>query len=1051
MTEFIANLMMSDFFIPHGHCYLWNTKLVGLHLVSDLTIAIAYFSIPLTLFYFVDRREDLPFNWIFTLFGAFIILCGTTHLLEVWTLWHPMYWLSGTVKAITAIVSAYTAIVLVRLIPQALKLPSPAQLEAANRELQQQIRDRELAEAQIQKLNEELEARVAARTQELAASTLQSEDLAERLSIAIEAAGLGICDWNILTKKITWNRYHEVLLDYQPGTLAEYTYEDWERRVHPEDLARVLAAIDLAMAAKTDYSSEYRVIWEDGSIHWLDGFGRFYYNSDGQPIRMTGLAKDITDRKQSELALAESEERLQLTIAAAKLGTVDLDLQTGRVIWNAYGQQLMGYEPSATESYTHADFERRLHPEDRERVNADLSQATLVQPDTASEYRIVWADGSIHWHRGFGRFYYDSDERMVRMLGTFEDITDRKQAELALQESERRYRALIEATAQIIWSTAANGHVIVEQPSWGAFTGQSFEEYRGWGWLVAVHPTDRDRTNDLWLAAVANRTTFEIEQQLRRYDGEYRYMSVRAIPILAADGSIQEWVGVHTDITARKRDEANLRRSEEFNRRILENNKDCIKVLDLECRLLYMNDGGKKLMEIGDFTEYDRSLWTEFWGGTDRESANLAWQAAKAGNTSKFEGQCPTVTGVPKWWQVTVAPIFDDWGNVEQILSISHDITDRIQSELAIRESEDRFRSTFEQAAVGVAHVDLDGRWLLVNQKLCEIVGYSEAELLTTTFQDITYPEDLATDLDYVRQLLAGEIQTYMMEKRYVRKQGTMVWVNLTVSLRRDVVSNPIYFISAVEDIGVRKQAELALQTQAIELAKTTALVELRNQELDRFAHIVSHDLKAPLRGIANLAEWIEDDLSGEVDSDIKKNLELMRSRVYRMEALISGLLQYARIGNTEESLVAFSIPQLLDEIVDSLNLPDGFAIELPVDLPPITTNRILLSQVLANLIGNAYKHHDRAEGRIRVTAQARSDDLWEFTVTDDGPGIAPANQERVFGIFQTLATANKDNTGIGLSIVKKIVETQGGHISIECPLDRGTTFRFTWRTVATE
>ena len=116
-------------FIPHGHCYLWKPELVGLHIVSDSLIALAYYSIPLTLFYFVRQRKDLPFNWIFLLFGAFIVACGTTHLMEIWTLWHPSYWLSGTIKLVTAVVSVYTAVLLVPLVPQALALPSPAQLE----------------------------------------------------------------------------------------------------------------------------------------------------------------------------------------------------------------------------------------------------------------------------------------------------------------------------------------------------------------------------------------------------------------------------------------------------------------------------------------------------------------------------------------------------------------------------------------------------------------------------------------------------------------------------------------------------------------------------------------------------------------------------------------------------------------------------------------------------------------------------------------------------------------------------------------------------------
>lgn len=917
----LTNLLMSDLFIPHGHCYLWNTELVGLHLVSDLTIAIAYFSIPLTLFYFVQKREDLPFNWIFSLFGAFIILCGTTHLFEVWTLWHPVYWLSGIVKAITAAVSAYTAVMLVKLIPQALSLPSPAQLAAANQALHQQIRDRELAEAQIQQLNEELEARVALRTAELEASMLQVQNLAERMTLATDAAQMGVYDWNLVTNNIAWNDYHATLMGYVPGA-NEYTYTDWERRVHPEDLPRVKAEIDRAMTTHTDYSSEYRVVWPDRSIHWVDGFGRFYYNSDNQPVRMTGV---------------------------------------------------------------------------------------------------------------------------------IDDVTERKHAEQALQDSEQRYRSLIEVTTQITWRTNAEGMCDTEQLSWGAFTGQSYDEYLGWGWLAAIHPEDRPSTEQLWATALTNLSLFEVEYRLRRHDGEYRDMSVRGIPLLDADGYVREWIGVNADITERKQDEAALRRSEEFNRRILENNKDCIKVLDLEGRLLYINDGGKRLLEIENFSEYAGSLWLNFWSQSAWESARAALEIAKTGEIAKFEGQCPTVKGVLKWWDVVISPMVDVEGNVEQLLCISHDVTDRIQAELAIRESEDRFRATFEQAAIGFAHVSLAGQWLRVNQKLCDIVGYSEAELLESTFQNITYPEDLAADLNYMRQLLAGEIDTYAMEKRYIHQQGQIVWVNLTVSLRRDDTGAAIHFIVAVEEIGDRKQAQFALQAQTIKLAKTTSLAERRNQELDQFAHIVSHDLKAPLRAIANLSEWIEEDLSGKITPETQANLNLMRSRIHRMEALINGLLVYARVGHTAASLTTFAIEDLLAETIDSLSIPPSFTIDLPTHLPTINTNRLLLSQVFANLLSNAYKHHNRPDGRIQVTAQLHGD-LWEFTVADDGPGIAAENQERAFGIFQTLAARDKqENTGIGLSIVKKIINTYGGDITLESELGRGTTFRFTWHQASNE
>jgi two-component system NtrC family sensor kinase len=141
MTNMLHTLLNSQGYIPHGHCYLWQPKLVWLHVVSNGAIALAYFSIPALLIYFISQRKDVPFNWIFALFGAFIVACGVGHLMDIWTIWHPTYWLSGVVKALTAIISVFTALELIPLIPQALALPSPAKLEAANRELEQTLRE----------------------------------------------------------------------------------------------------------------------------------------------------------------------------------------------------------------------------------------------------------------------------------------------------------------------------------------------------------------------------------------------------------------------------------------------------------------------------------------------------------------------------------------------------------------------------------------------------------------------------------------------------------------------------------------------------------------------------------------------------------------------------------------------------------------------------------------------------------------------------------------------------------------------------------------------
>lgn len=191
MSDVVRTLFSDPDFMPHGMCYLWRPGILSLHVISDALITLAYFSIPFTLLYFVHERKDLQFNWMFVCFAVFIVACGATHLLEIWVIWNPAYWLSGTVKAITAMASVPTAIMLARLVPQALQLPSPSALKTANAELEREIAERKRAEADIRKMNDRLEERVAERTRELekANSTLRQTQLAVMQHERLRALG----------------------------------------------------------------------------------------------------------------------------------------------------------------------------------------------------------------------------------------------------------------------------------------------------------------------------------------------------------------------------------------------------------------------------------------------------------------------------------------------------------------------------------------------------------------------------------------------------------------------------------------------------------------------------------------------------------------------------------------------------------------------------------------------------------------------------------------------------------------------------------------------
>ncbi|MBK8637841.1 MAG: CHASE domain-containing protein [Chromatiaceae bacterium] len=255
-------------------------------------------------------------------------------------------------------------------------------------------------------------------------------------------------------------------------------------------------------------------------------------------------------------------------------------------------------------------------------------------------------------------------------------------------------------------------------------------------------------------------------------------------------------------------------------------------------------------------------------------------------------------------------------------------------------------------------------------------------------------------------------------------------------------------------EIAERCRAEQAMQclnmTLEHRVERRTFESERRARDLEQFAYVASHDLKAPLRGIANLSEWLKEDLQDRLTPETQEQLDLLRDRVARMNALIEGLLEYSRIGRVAGSLEEVDVGPLVAEVVDTLAPPSHFKVKIALGLPVLHTDRLHLSQVFANLIANAIRHHDRDRGWVRVSGQDLGD-LWLFAIEDDGPGIPPEFQDKVFLMFQTLSVKDYGvNTGIGLALVKKLVEEHGGAIRLEDLADRkgkrrGCRFVFTW------
>ena len=221
--------------------------------------------------------------------------------------------------------------------------------------------------------------------------------------------------------------------------------------------------------------------------------------------------------------------------------------------------------------------------------------------------------------------------------------------------------------------------------------------------------------------------------------------------------------------------------------------------------------------------------------------------------------------------------------------------------------------------------------------------------------------------------------------------------------------------------------------------------LERSNRDLDQFAYVASHDLKAPLRAIATLSGWIEEDLRDKLSEEASEQMALLRSRVQRMDQLIDGILQYSRAGRLDSRGERVDVGEMLRDLIELLSPPESFKVVADTDMPVMVTKRLRLEQVFSNLINNAIKYHDRLDGRVDVTAH-RQGRFYEFSVADDGPGIAEEHHQKVFMMFQTLQPRDQvESTGLGLSLVKKLVEEEGGSIHLESKPGAGATFRFTW------
>ena len=623
-----------------------------------------------------------------------------------------------------------------------------------------------------------------------------------------------------------------------------------------------------------------------------------------------------------------------------------------------------------------------------------------------------------------------------------------------LDEQREWFRLTLASISDGVIATDEAGYVTFMNPVAETLTGWTVSEAQGQALDQLLHAIDEATrqsvmnvlTQTLHIQPMGSKTSSAL---LTGRDGRQFPIDYSVAPIPTRQNQMNGVVLTFRDVSERKAAEAALQISEEFNRTVLESSPDCVKVLDAEGCLLMMNKPGLALMEIDDFSPLYGQPWTQLWPAECAQQIHEALTTAHRGETARFSAFCPTAKGTPKWWDVIVAPVRNAVGEFTRFVAVSRDMTESKRAEELLYERTALLQGLIESTPDVIWAKDHAGRMTLGNQATFDLLGGGTPEKV------LGYSAvELVPDAEQARQILENDDRIMrngvaeVVEEAFGLPDHRLIFRTTKAPLR-NTNGEVVGIVGVSTDITERKQAEQALQqfNEQLEqqVKERTDELTKRLQELDQFAYVTSHDLKAPLRAIDHLAHWISEDAGALLPPKPREYLEKMHGRIVRMEKLLDDLLAYSRADRYKYTQEQVDLATLLDNIVCLMMPPEGFTIDVATPLPVLRTQKVALETVLRNLISNAIKHHNRSDGRVCVTLQDL-DEFLEFSVRDDGPGIAPQYHERIFQVFQTLKPRDEvEGSGMGLAIVKKIVESRNGHITVTSAPGEGATFTFTW------
>jgi len=872
-------------FLPHGYCFVWTPSLLWIDVASDIITAASYLSIPFALWYFAQKRSDLPFRWIFLMFGVFVLACGSTHLFAAWNIWHADYWPEAVAKAVTAAASMTTALFLWPLMPKALAIPSRVQLENANRDLRAEVIRREQAESALQLVNQALERRVAERIAEIS----RSNDLLRESEVRFRSLAEMSSDFywesdaeHRLTARGSASNKPSTISAFKRG--AQIGERRWEIPYVSPTEAVWQAHRALLDSHQPFRNFEFSRLGSDGTERFISISGDPIFDASGAFKGYRGVGTDFTERKRAEEAARTNENRLRVALSKVDMAAFQQD-RTLRYTWMYHPQ--LGYLPEEVINRTDAE----LLPEEAARRVTELKQRALDTGEVVHAEIAVAAKEATHYFELTAEPLRDTSDAIVGLTGVTLDITERKRAEQVLRESGAELRAIFDGALDGILVADSDTRTFLKgNTAICSMLGYTQEEIVRLG-VSDIHPAqdlprvvahfDRVLHGDIGMAT---------EMPVTRKDGSVFYADIKAATIRM--GTKECVLGIFHDCTERRAAEAQIRRLTQLYATLSQCNQAIVRCATEEelfaqiCRSA-VEYGSMKMAWIG-FIDPQTRLIQPIASYDDRANDYLHGINISSDAETPL-GRGPTGTAFrenqPVWcqdfqndqrtapwrergmrfgWRASAAlplrcngvPVgvltlysgevgtFDE--AVQQLLiEMATDISfaldnfareaARNQAQKELLAAEEQFRGLVEQSIAGI-YIIQDGKLVYVNPRAAEIVGQGSAdELIGTDPLAWVVETDRGQVAENMRVLLSGEAQNLALDFGALRRDGVVIEVGANAA--RATHKGQPAIIGLLQDISEKKRADEQirhyieqLQTafmSTVEVA--TALSEMRD------------------------------------------------------------------------------------------------------------------------------------------------------------------------------------------------------------------------------